>query len=112
MQQEQVDPLEAQQAKAPLGATSQPLGREVLDPHLGGHPELAGVDAGALDPASHLLLVPVRARCVDVAIARGDRVGDRLLRLRGVDLEDADPDRGHLDVPDGLGEGGRHATHE
>ena len=49
MQQQQVDPLHAQRLEAALSALAQPVGREVVDPHLRRDPQLVPLAADVTD---------------------------------------------------------------
>jgi hypothetical protein len=110
VQQEQVDSVEAEAAQAALGAAAQALRREVVDPHLGRDPDLARVHARAAQALPHLLLVAVRRRRVDVAVAGGEGVRHRLGGLVRLDLEYAEAHGGDLRATNRLGRWSRHGS--
>jgi hypothetical protein len=70
----------------------------VLDPQLGGDEQLVPRDAAGGDGPADGLLVVVGLGGVEVAVADGEGVADRLGGLVGRDLEDPEPQDRQLDA--------------
>jgi hypothetical protein len=99
VQIEVVEPESAQRVvERALGVVLDAAGRGVLDPELGGDPELLTCDAAGLDGRTHGVLVAVGGGGVEVAVAGLEGGLDRLLGLVVGDLEDAESDDGHRDA--------------
>jgi hypothetical protein len=96
--QVQVEIIEAKALERLLEGSLGAVLAAVLDPQLGGDKQLVPSDAADGDGPADGRFVPVRLGGVEVAVADGEGVGDRLLGLIGRDLEDAEPQDRHLDA--------------
>lgn len=109
VQQEQIDLVHAELARALVEAVQGAVVAVVRDPQLGLEEHLGAIQAGSAEGLAHLALVAVGGSGVDQAVADAQRLGDRGDRLLRRGLEDAEAQRGH---PDAVvqGEGGGHVV--
>ena len=98
VQDQQVDPVDAELAGALLEAVQRLVVAVVADPDLGLQEDVGPVDAGVGDGLADLALVPVRGGGVDVPVAGRERGLDRGAGLLRRGLEDTEADGGHLDA--------------
>jgi hypothetical protein len=94
VQQEEVDVVDAEPAKAAVEADECLVVAVVADPELRDDEDLAAVDPGSPDRLADLVLVAVGSGAVDERVAVSDRGFDRVRRLVRRALEDAEPEGG------------------
>jgi hypothetical protein len=88
--QVEVDVLGAQSPQAALEPRPCPVAPVVAVPHLRRHEHLFACEAAACNRVRDAGLVVVRGGCVDRAVARIERLQDRVGGLLGRDLEHAE----------------------
>src|SRR5579862_4307795 len=109
MDEVKVDVVELEASERRLEGALRPFVSLIFDPQLRGDEQLLAWNASGSDRPPHSFLVYVRASGIKRAVAGFQCVENGLFRLVGWDLEDAEPEDGHLDVV-AQGHGGdRHA---
>src|SRR5579875_186989 len=96
--EEEVDVAEVERLEALLEGAGSGVGVVEAVVQLARDEDLATVDPGGTDGLADLLLVAVHLGGVDVAVADLEGRERRVLRLLGLDLEDAEPELGDLDA--------------
>src|SRR5215218_1342073 len=94
----QVEVVDAESLQGGLECAASALLAGVLDPELGRDEKIFARDAAGADRATDRLFVLVGGCRVDVAVACGERVRNRLLSGFRGDLVDAESEGGHLDT--------------
>jgi hypothetical protein len=98
MQQQEIDLLDAELARALVEGVQRGLVAVIADPDLGLDEHVRGGSARAADAVPNFALVAVRGRGVDQSVADAQRRLDGRGGLLGRGLEDAESKRRHLDA--------------
>jgi hypothetical protein len=98
MQQQQVEPVDAELAGALVERVQRGVVAVVADPDLCLEEHLVAGDVGAADAFADLSLVAVGGGRVDMTVPEAQGLLDRGGRDIGRGLEDAEPDGGHRDA--------------